>query len=320
MHMAGPFDVAVLVGSLRNASITRKVANALIAASGAKLRCRLIELDDLPIYNQDLDDKPPPSWVRFRQDIAGAQAVLFLTPEYNRSVPGCLKNALDVGSRPEGKSVWSGKPAGIVSVTPYKLGAFGANHALRQALVFLNVPAMQQPEAYIGGAADLFDAQGSLKDDDTKKFLTTFAAAFEHWVERLTASATPGSFDGFMRQREEAARAYVGGDVSPLDAIVAREGTATFLPPNGGQVQGAAEVAARYRTDAKSFAPGGDSHFEIMQSGASGNLAFWTGFQNATAKIGGRDVAMQLRITELFRFEGGEWKLFHRHADQAKSS
>jgi chromate reductase len=132
------------------------------------LRCRLVEIGGLPLYNQDLDITPPNEWVDFRREVAKAHAVLILTPEYNRSVPGCLKNALDVGSRPPQKNAWNGKPAAIVSVTPGKLGAFGANHAVRQSLVFLNMPAMQQPEAYISGAGDLFDETGKLKSDDVK--------------------------------------------------------------------------------------------------------------------------------------------------------
>jgi chromate reductase len=186
--MSESFDVAVLVGSLRKASFTRKVALALMDLAPKGLTCRMVEIGDLAMYNEDLDDKPPAPWMRFRQDIARSRAVLLATPEYNRSIPGCLKNALDVGSRPQGKSVWDGKPAGIVSVTPYKLGAFGANHALRQALVYLNVPAMQQPEAYIANAGELFDAEGKVKTEETKKIFTQFMAAFGQWAHTLAAT------------------------------------------------------------------------------------------------------------------------------------
>jgi NAD(P)H-dependent FMN reductase len=179
-------NIAVLVGSLRKASITRKAAKALIAAAPQELRCTIVEIGDLALYNEDLDENAPPSWTRFRSEIANADAVLFVTPEYNRSIPGCLKNAIDVGSRPPNKSVWNGKPAGVVSVTPYKLGAFGANHAIRQTFVFLNMPAMQQPEAYIGGAADLFGDDGAVNNDDTKKFLSKFMTAFTAWVETVS--------------------------------------------------------------------------------------------------------------------------------------
>jgi chromate reductase len=177
--MAEPLNVAVLIGSLRKGSYTRMVAKAAIAQAPAGLSCRIVEIGDLAMYNQDLDEDPPAPWTRFRAEIAEVQAVLLFTPEYNRSIPACLKNALDVGSRPAGKSVWDGKPTGVASVTPYKLGAFGANHHVRQSLVFLNMPAMAQPEAYIGGAADLFDDQGKLTHDDTRQFLTRFITAFE---------------------------------------------------------------------------------------------------------------------------------------------
>jgi chromate reductase len=120
--------------------------------------------------------------VRFRERIAAADGILFCTPEYNRGVPGVLKNAIDVGSRPYGQSVWDKKPAAIISASPGAIGGFGANHHLRQSLVFLNVPAMAQPEAYLGGADKLFDAQGKLASDGTRKFLRDFMQAFAAWV------------------------------------------------------------------------------------------------------------------------------------------
>jgi NAD(P)H-dependent FMN reductase len=176
-------SVAIIVGSLRAASFSRKMARALMEHAPKSLSCSIVEIGDLPLYNEDLDDKPPPAWARFREEMQAATAVLFVTPEYNRSVPGGLKNAIDVGSRPANKSVFDGMPSGVVSVTPYKLGAFGANHALRQTFVFLNMPVMQQPEAYIGGVADLFDDSGKLTSDETAKFLDKFMQAFAHWVE-----------------------------------------------------------------------------------------------------------------------------------------
>jgi len=185
--MTASFKVAILVGSLRKDSLTRKVAKALIETAPDSLACSIVEIGDLPVYNEDLEADAPAPWTRFRQEIAVAQAVIFATPEYNRSVPGGLKNAVDVGSRPANKSVWKGKPAGVVSVTPYKLGAFGANHALRQAFVFLDMPAMQQPETYISGAADLFGADGKLKSDETQQFLAKFMQAFARWIEVTTA-------------------------------------------------------------------------------------------------------------------------------------
>ena len=178
-------DVVVLVGSLRKASFTRKVANALgEIARGGPLALENVEIGDLALYNEDLEADIPPAWVRFRDRVRRADAVLFVTPEYNRSVPGPLKNAIDVGSRPYGKSVFSRKPAAIVSVTPGALGAFGANHHLRQSLVFLDMPALQQPEAYISHAAKLFDAAGALTNGDTRAFLQKFLDAFAAWIDR----------------------------------------------------------------------------------------------------------------------------------------
>ncbi len=176
-------NVAVIVGSLRKDSFNRKAAQALAALAPASLKLGIVEIGGLPHYNEDLDAAPPAPWVEFRGRVNAADAVLFLTPEYNRSVPGVLKNAIDVGSRPYGHSVWSGKPGAVMSVSPGAIGGFGANHHLRQSLVFLNVPAMAQPEAYIGGAADLFDDAGKVKNDATKAFFQKFIDAYAAWVE-----------------------------------------------------------------------------------------------------------------------------------------
>ena len=175
-------DVAAFVGSLRKDSINRKLANALADLAPSSLQLTIIEIGQLPLYNQDEDSNPPAAWAAFRARLKAADAVLFVTPEYNRSVPAALKNALDVGSRPAGQNVWNGKPGAIVSASPGAIGGFGANHHLRQSLVFLNVPAMQQPEAYIGGADKLFDASGRLVNDGTRKFLQQFMQAFAAWV------------------------------------------------------------------------------------------------------------------------------------------
>ncbi|MGH8124155.1 MAG: NADPH-dependent FMN reductase [Rudaea sp.] len=179
-------DVAVIVGSLRREAFSRKIALALIELAPATLKMEIVEIGALPLYNQDLDAEPPQEWVRFRDRMRPAQAVLFVTPEYNRSIPGALKNALDVGSRPPGQSVWNGKPGAIVSSAPGALGGFGANHHLRQPMVFLNVPLMQQPEAYIGGVNKLFDADGKLVPA-THEFLGKYMQAFAVWVERNSA-------------------------------------------------------------------------------------------------------------------------------------
>ncbi|AKJ27516.1 NADPH-dependent FMN reductase [Caldimonas brevitalea] len=175
-------EVAVLVGSLRRASLNRKLALALRDLAPEGLKLDIVEIGDLPMYNQDLDEAPPEAWVAFRERIAHSDAVLFVTPEYNRSVPAVLKNAIDVGSRPYGHSVWNGKPGAIVSASPGAIGGFGANHHLRQSLVFLNVPTLQQPEAYLGGADRLFDEQGRIANPDTAAFLTGFLQAFERWA------------------------------------------------------------------------------------------------------------------------------------------
>jgi chromate reductase, NAD(P)H dehydrogenase (quinone) len=177
-------DVVVLVGTLRKGSFNRKTANALREIAAGTLALEDVEIGDLPLYNEDLEKDVPPAWARFRDRVRRADAVLFVTPEYNRSVPGLLKNAIDVGSRPYGKSVFSRKPAAIVSVTQGALGAFGANHHLRQSLVFLDMPALQQPEMYIGGAAKLFDDQGRLINDDTRALLKRFVDAFTAWIEK----------------------------------------------------------------------------------------------------------------------------------------
>jgi chromate reductase, NAD(P)H dehydrogenase (quinone) len=180
------YSIAVLVGSLRKESFSRKAAKALIALAPGSLRLEILEIGGLEMYNQDREETPPPAWTEFRERLRSFDGVLFVTPEYNRSVPAVLKNAIDVGSRPSGKSVWDGKPAAVVSISPGALGAFGANHHLRQSLVFLNVPTMQQPEAYIGGGAKLFDDQGNLLNDSTRDFLGKFLAAFADWVGKFS--------------------------------------------------------------------------------------------------------------------------------------
>jgi chromate reductase len=183
--MAEPYTVATLVGSLRAGSLNRKAARAIEKLAPLSLRFEEIEIGRLPLYNEDLERGPPREWIEFRDRIRPMDAVLFVTPEYNRSVPGLLKNAIDVGSRPYGHSVWSGKPAAVVSVSPGGIGGFGANHHLRQSLVFLDMPAMQQPEAYIGHAGELFGDDGSVKNEGTEKFLRGFAEAFGAWIKRF---------------------------------------------------------------------------------------------------------------------------------------
>lgn len=182
--MSPVYKIAVLVGSLRRDSINRKVALALTALAPQGLELKIIEIGNLPLYNEDIDaGDPPAAYVTFRQQLMAADAFLFVTPEYNRSVPGVLKNAIDVGSRPYGQSAWGGaKPGAVVSASPGGIGGFGANHHLRQSLVFLNVPCMQQPEAYLGNAGSFFNEAGTLSEN-TKPFFQTFIDAFAAWVK-----------------------------------------------------------------------------------------------------------------------------------------
>ncbi|MFC3196298.1 NADPH-dependent FMN reductase [Parapedobacter deserti] len=179
------YKIAVCVGSLRQASLNRKTANALVALAPQSLQFEWMDIGQLPLYNEDFDESPPKEWVMFRDRLRACDGLLFVTPEYNRSISGALKNALDVGSRPYGENSWDGKPAAVVSVSPSAIGAFGANHHLRQTLAYLNVPTMAQPEAYIGQANELFGENGDLVKDTTKKFLQDFMEAFARWVETI---------------------------------------------------------------------------------------------------------------------------------------
>ena len=179
--------VAVVVGSLRRDSLNRRMAHALGRIAGGRLAFDEVPID-LPLYNQDLDAAPPQAWTAFRDRVRPADAVLFVTPEYNRSMPGVLKNAIDVGSRPYGQSVWKGKPAAVVSVSPGTYGGFGANHHLRQCLVFLDMPVLAQPEMYVAGAGTLFDDAGEVSAEKTRALMATFVDAFAAWVGRFAAN------------------------------------------------------------------------------------------------------------------------------------
>jgi len=183
------YRIAIIVGSLREGSINRKVARSICALRNDNLNCSMVEIGDLPLYNQDLDGNPPEQWTRFRQQVGAADGVLFCSPEYNRGIPGVLKNAIDVGSRPYGQSVFDKKPAAIVTASPGSIGGFGANHQIRQAGVFLNMPMMQQPEAYLGHVTDdSFDAEGKLKEGPLKGLIETLAHAFHDWVHMIHES------------------------------------------------------------------------------------------------------------------------------------
>jgi chromate reductase len=176
-------NVAAIVGSLRKESFNRKVVQAIASLAPPSLKFNIIPIADLPLFNEDLEANPPQAWVAFRKQIQESDAVLFATPEYNRSVPGPMKNAVDVASRPYGKSVWNGKPGAVVSASVGGLGGFGANHHLRQSLAYLNIPCMPTPEVYISGASKLFDAAGMLTDSNTRDHLAKFVEAYAEWVE-----------------------------------------------------------------------------------------------------------------------------------------
>jgi chromate reductase len=183
------YKIAIIVGSLRKDSLNRKVARSICGLRNDNLDCAMIEIGDLPLYNQDLDANPPEQWTRFRREVGAADGVLFCSPEYNRSVPGVLKNAIDVGSRPYGQSVFDKKPAAIVTASPGSIGGFGANHHLRQSCVFLNMPMMLQPEAYLGHVSDdSFDESGCLKEGPLKDLVGVLAHAFAGWVEMIHRS------------------------------------------------------------------------------------------------------------------------------------
>lgn len=200
------YKIAIIVGSLRKDSINRKVARSICAIRGDNLDCSMVEIGDLPLYNQDYDSAPeqPAQYVRFRDQIRAADGVLFCTPEYNRSIPGVLKNAIDVGSRPYGHSVFDKKPATIVTASPGSIGGFGANHHLRQSCVFLNMPMMAQPEAYLGNVSDdSFDADGCLKDGPLKEVVTKLAHAFHDWVDMIQRSRQLLAEDAAHRSQQK---------------------------------------------------------------------------------------------------------------------
>lgn len=178
------YRIGIIVGSLRKESLNRMVANALEQIAPAELALEIVEIGQLPHCNADDEANPPATVVEFKRKIESLDGFLFVTPEYNRGAPGFLKNAIDIASRPYGENSWKGKPVGVISVSPGALGAFGANHQLRQSFVFLDMPAMQQPEAYIGDAASLFNSDGHIVERETTKFLMDYLGAFTRWVER----------------------------------------------------------------------------------------------------------------------------------------
>lgn len=176
--------IGVVIGSLRKESYSRKIANVLMGLAPESADISEIDISNIEMYNQDIEDegRTPETWTDLRKSISEADAVIFVTPEYNRSVPAVLKNALDVGSRPYGQNSWNGKPGAVISISQGAISGFGANHHLRQTLVFLNVLTMQQPEAYIGNIAALFGADGKL-NENTLGFLKKFMDSFIKWTE-----------------------------------------------------------------------------------------------------------------------------------------
>jgi chromate reductase len=198
------YKIAIIVGSLREGSINRKVARSICGLRNDNLDCSMIEIGDLPLYNQDLDASPPEQWARFRRQIAEVDGVLFVSPEYNRGIPGVLKNAIDVGSRPYGQSVFDKKPGAIVTASPGGIGGFGANHQIRQAAVFLNMPIMQQPEAYLGHVSDdSFDDSGCLKEGPLEEIIKGLAHAFHDWVDMIHTSRRLIAEDGAHRSQQK---------------------------------------------------------------------------------------------------------------------
>lgn len=179
--------IGVIVGSLRKESWNRKLALALIEAAPSSLDLEIVPIDQLPLYNQDLDDEghPPKEWISFREKMKTMDGFLFVTPEYNRSVPAPLKNAIDVGSRPYGKSIWGSKPGAVISASPGAIGGFGANQHLRQSFVFLDVLCMQQPEAYISHVDKSFDEKANTFKEETKEFIRKYIQAYAKWVDKI---------------------------------------------------------------------------------------------------------------------------------------
>lgn len=175
-------QIAIIVGSLRKESFNRKIAHELMRLAPADLKLFIVEIGDLPFYNEDVEANAPQSWTDFRNKIKDSDGVIFVSPEYNRTLPGVLKNAIEVGSRPPKENAWKNKPGAVITVSPGAIGGFGANHHIRQAGVSVNIHMMPHPEAYIGNVKELLQEDGKTVIDKTAAFLTTFLAAFDKWV------------------------------------------------------------------------------------------------------------------------------------------
>lgn len=179
------YQIAVVVGSLRKDSFNHKLADAVVKLAPAEFSFKRLEISDLPLYNQDDDASPHASVKRLKSEIAASQAVLFVTPEYNRSMPGVLKNAIDHASRPYGQSAWEGKPAGVIGASIGAPGASMAQQHLRNTLAYLDMPTLGQPEVFIYVTEGLFDASGNIARADSTKFLQTWMDQYVAWVKRL---------------------------------------------------------------------------------------------------------------------------------------
>ena len=180
------YQIAVIVGSLRQESFNRRLATAIVKLAPAEFSFKAVRIDDLPLYNQDDDANQAPAVKRLKAELSAAQGLLFVTPEYNRSMPGVLKNAIDHASRPYGQSAWAGKPAGVLGVTPGTVGTALAQQHLRNVLAYLDVPTMGQPEAFIQFKDGLFDAAGDI-GDGSRKFLQGWMDGYVAWVKKHVA-------------------------------------------------------------------------------------------------------------------------------------
>jgi chromate reductase len=182
------YRIAVIVGSLRRESFNRRLANAIVRLAPDEFAFNPVEIGDLPLYNQDDDADPAEQVKRLKREISAAQGLLFVTAEYNRSVPGVLKNAIDHASRPYGQSVWGGKPAGILGVSVGAIGTAAAQQHLRNVLAYLDVPTLGQPEAFIQAKEGLFDASGNI-GEDSRKFLKGWMDRYVAWVKQHAVAA-----------------------------------------------------------------------------------------------------------------------------------
>lgn len=178
------YNIVVIVGSLRKDSFSLKIAKALTRLAPASLKLEVVTLEGISFFNQDLEGAPPTNWLAFREKLQKSDGVIFVTPEYNRAIPGVLKNAIDVGSRPYGKSSFNGKPVGIVSNSPGPLGGVSAAKTLQNILPGIAGPIMQQPEIYLNAVGDAFDAEGNLAKDSLKGVLQAYIDAFAAHVAK----------------------------------------------------------------------------------------------------------------------------------------